>query len=280
MVLEQLTPRQFARFRDLIYAESGICIDERKVALLTNRIRRRLRAGNFTDFDVYFAWLRSPRGVAELSQFLDAITTNETFFFRTPEHFDWFKHEFVPELIRAARLQQRPQSIRIWSAGCASGAEPYTIALCLAEQRYRLRDWTIRILGTDLSERALEAGRAGNYKAHLVEGVPEKLRKRYFQWHPETTTWTVQPELRGMVELTRHNLLKPLHETAFDCVFIRNVLIYFDHASKQRAIEHLIAAMAVGGYLVVGPSEGIYDLLAPLQKRAAFLYQKVTPSRG
>jgi chemotaxis protein methyltransferase CheR len=277
--LERLTPQQFERFRDFIYKKCGIRIDEKKVSLLTNRIRRRLKAGEFENFDVYYRFLTSPAGAGELECFLDAITTNETFFFRTEKHFDWLKTDLLPELIARQRAGKRAPSLRIWSAACANGAEPYSIAICLAENRYRLRDWSLKILGTDISEEALRAARKGLYKSRAVEAVSEKQRRRYFQHQTEDDLWQVRPELKKLVEFKKHNLIEPPPEPAFDCIFIRNVLIYFDRDSKRVAIDNVLGALAVGGYLGVGPSEGIYDMLDPLRKISPLLYQKIDETR-
>ncbi|MGF1579631.1 MAG: CheR family methyltransferase [Gemmataceae bacterium] len=274
MELQQLNQRQFEQFRDFIYAKSGIRIDERKITLLSNRIRQRLKANDIADFDSYYRCLRSPLGTSELEHFLDAITTNETFFFRTQAHFDWLKSEFLSELLLAERSGRREKTIRIWSAGCATGAEPYTIAICLAEQAFRLREWELSILGTDISEKALGDAREGAYQERAVESVSEQQRRRFFEKPKDDQLWRVKHDITKMVSFETHNLLIPLGKPLFDCIFIRNVLIYFDRDSKQRVIKNLIRQLAEGGYLVVGPSEGIYDMLDPLEKRKTFLYQK------
>lgn len=275
MEFERLNPQQFEKFRAFIYKKCGIRIDEKKVSLLTNRVRRRLKAGDFENFDVYYRFLTSPAGASELDCFLDAITTNETFFFRTEKHFDWLKTDFLTEVVAQRRAGQRSPSLRIWSAGCASGAEAYTIAICLAENLHRLRDWSLRILGTDISEEVLREARQGIFKPRAIESVTDRQRRRFFQHQTESDRWKVRPEIKKLVEFKRHNLMQPLSEPAFDCIFIRNVLIYFDRDSKQVVINNLIRALATGGYLVVGPSEGIYDMLDPLKKLSPFLYQKV-----
>lgn len=274
MELERLTPQQFERFRDLIYKKSGIRIDPRKNALLSNRIRRRLRAGPFASFDVYYRYLVSARGAGELEFFLDAITTSETSFFRTPDHFEWFRAEFLPAAAAAHKRGERDASLRIWSAGCASGAEAYSIAICVAENSFRLRDWSISILGTDISQEQLRLAREAVYKGRAVEGVSQSRLRRFFQAFPERESWQVRPAIRRMVQFKSHNLLVPVQEPRFDCVFIRNVLIYFDQDSKQTVVHRLTDALAPQGYLVVGPSEGIYDLLGSLKKCSPFLYQK------
>ncbi len=269
--LDQLNQRQFDQFRDFIYQKSGIRIDARKVSLLSNRIRRRLKAGEFADFDAYYRHLTSRQGTHELEHFLDAITTNETSFFRSQNHFTWFKSVFLPEVLAAQRLGKRERALRIWSAGCASGAEAYTIAICIAETLFLFRDWSITILGTDISEQVLRKAREGIFNGRAVETVSEQQRRRYFQTSGDKETWEVRTQLRRLVQFENHNLMEPIGQPPFDCIFIRNVLIYFDRDSKQAVVANLIAALAVGGYLVVGPSEGIYDMLQPLRKHSAFL---------
>jgi chemotaxis protein methyltransferase CheR len=276
LAFERLNPQQFDQFRAFIYDKSGIKVDDKKVTLLSNRIRRRLQAGDFENFDVYYRFLTSTAGAAETEYFLDAITTNETFFFRTQKHFEWLQHDLLPELLAQQRAGTRSRSLRIWSAGCASGAEPYTIAICLAENMHRLRDWSLQILGTDISEEELRTAREARFKPRSVEAVTGKLRRRYFQHLAEADLWEVRPEIKKLVEFKKHNLMTPPPEPRFDCIFIRNVLIYFDRESKRVAIGNLISALAVGGYLLVGPSEGIYDMLEPLTRISPLLYQKVT----
>jgi chemotaxis protein methyltransferase CheR len=271
---ENLTPKQFEAFRTFIYGKSGIRIEASKITLMSNRIRRRVRAGNFTDFDAYYRFLTSAKGAAELEQFLDAITTNPTHFFRTPSHFDWFRKEFVAAMI--ARERSGPdRSLRVWSAACSTGEEVYSIAICVAENLLKLKDWRITILGTDISEGVLRQAREASYKAGALEEVSETEKRRYFEASDDGKLWRVRQPVRDLVGFRRHNLMEPLRGAPFDCIFIRNVLIYFDRESKKVVIKHLLAALAKGGYLVVGPSEGIYDMLEPLVKRSAFLYQKV-----
>jgi chemotaxis protein methyltransferase CheR len=271
--LVQLSRIQFERFREFIYANSGIRVLDTKLSLLSNRIRRRLKAGAFADFDTYYRHLTSVQGRAELQHFLDSITTNETFFFRTQSHFDWLSSEFFNHILEEQRRGVRQRSLRIWSAGCATGAEPYTIAICLHENRHRFRDWSTVVLGTDISEEALREARAGVFRARAVEAVAQPRRRRCFT-ATDGDRWQVRSELKRLVSFEQHNLMKPMRQAPFDCVFIRNVLIYFDRDSKRRVVANLIDAMVPGGLLVVGPSEGIYDVLDPLVRQHTFLYRK------
>lgn len=270
----QLTPGEFKQFQTLIMQLCGVHIPETKVMLLSNRIRRRLKATGGQSFQAYLSLLRSPAGRAEIIEFLNAVTTNETSFFRTQRHFDWLSTAFVEELRQQSRGGNHPCRVRIWSAACSSGEEPYTMAMCLAENRLMLKDWTIEVLGTDISESAVASARAGVYSARSMEDVPEPLRARYFTRQDTSGNWEVRPVLKDMVSVSRHNLMQPAPHKDCDCIFIRNVLIYFSVESRRVVVGHLVNALAPGGYLVTGPSEGVFDMLGMLQKRSAFLYQK------
>lgn len=271
---EKLTPQQFDRFRDFIYRTSGIRVETGKITLVSNRIRRCVRAGAFADFDAYYRHLNSPQGAGDLEQFLDAITTNETHFFRTPAHFDWFRNDFVNELTLQQRRGDRDAKLRIWSAACSTGEEAYSLGICIAENSLRIRDWQVSIVGTDISEAVLKDARRAVYGRRSLGEVSDVQLRRYFDAQPDGKFWQVKPAVREMVEFRRHNLMEPLRLPPFDCIFIRNVLIYFDRDSKQAVIKNLINALARGGRLVVGPSEGIYDMLAPLEKVNTFVYRK------
>jgi chemotaxis protein methyltransferase CheR len=272
--LKELTATEFRTFQQFIYEMSGIRIPATKRTLLSNRVRRRLKAGGFDDFQSYFRHLRSTPGQGELAGFLDAVTTNETYFFRTEKHFEWFRSEFINQLVLQARRGERPRALKIWSAACSTGEEPYSIAICLAENRLRLRDWRLEIVATDLSEDALRSARTGLYQERALRGLDERRRRRHLAKRQDEPLWEIKPHVRELVSFQQHNLMHAPPEGPFDCVFVRNVLIYFDRQSKQRVVGNLVAAMADGGYLVVGPSEGIYDMLQDLTKHSTFLYQK------
>lgn len=274
MDLSQLTTQEFEQFQTLIFQLSGIQVPENKVMLLSNRIRRRVKATGKESFQEYLSYLKSKRGREELDGFLDSVTTNETSFFRTEKHFDWLRTEFVDAMREQARRGTKDKSIRIWSAACSSGEEPYTIAMCLAENRSKLLNWNIEIHGSDISETSMNKARAGVYGPDVVQQVPENWLSRYFDADEKAATWTVKKQLRELVTINRHNLTEPNPQKGYDCIFIRNVLIYFSRESKQVVVDHLVRSLSAGGYLVVGPSEGIYDMLGSLEKRSTFLYQK------
>ena len=270
----ELTEAEYAKFCGLIYRVAGIRIAENKRVMVSNRVRRRLRAMGITSFGEYYAHLTSPAGNGEMPLFLDAITTNETYFVRDPQHYDWLGESFLPAIAHQAALRKRPKSLRIWSAACSSGEEPYSIALKVLERKPMLAGWRITLLGTDLSGAVLDAARAGRYDARAVRLVEPAQRRAYFDEDPKTQRFSIKPEVKALVTWKQHNLLSPLKEDPFDCIFIKNVLIYFDKDSKQVVVRNLIESLARGGYLVVGPTEGIYAMLDPLGKLKPWLYQK------
>jgi chemotaxis protein methyltransferase CheR len=270
----ELTEVEFERFRGLIYRVAGIRIPATKRVMMTNRLRRRLRATGIGTFAAYYDHLTSGAGTGEMPQFLDAITTNETFFFRDRHHFDWVGETFLPDVARQARARLRDKALRIWSAACSTGEELYSIALKIREQRALLAGWKVTLLGTDISGAALGAARAGSYDARALRLIPSDERSLHFDHDPATARWILKPEVRAMAAWKLHNLIHPLKEEPFDCIFLKNVLIYFDPESKQTVVRHLLGALAKGGYLIVGPTEGVYDMLGPLVKRSPWLYQR------
>lgn len=274
--LTKLTQEQFVAFARFIYGQTGIRIQEGKITLLSNRIRRRLKHHGLGSFDDYYRLLSSSRLPGELEHFIDAVTTNETHFFRTGGHYEWFAGAFLDDLLARTAAGRHERSIRIWSAACSSGEEAYSAAICLTEARHRIMGWQTRILGTDISETMLEAARAATYTERSLEQVsPQRLKTCFTRGPGESPdTWRVRQEIASLCEFRRHNLLEPIRERPFDCIFVRNVMIYFDRESKARAVTHIVEVLAPGGFLVVGPADGIYDLLGSLEKRSIFLYQK------
>ncbi|MGE3820305.1 MAG: protein-glutamate O-methyltransferase CheR [Isosphaeraceae bacterium] len=274
MQFAELSVDEYDRFCALIYKVAGIRIPPNKKVMITNRLRRRLRATGIEGFSAYYTFLTSPAGGAEMPQFLDEITTNETYFHRDVHHFDWLSDSFFPEIAAAGRLGKRPKRLRIWSAAASTGEEPYSIALRLAALKHQFVGWTTHLLGTDISAAALAAARVASYDDRSVRLIRPDDRARYFDHDENAQRWILKPEIRSMVTWKLHNLMSPLREEPFDCIFIKNVLIYFDTSSKLTVTRNLIGALAKGGYLVVGPTEGIYSMLDPLEKLKPWLYRR------
>jgi chemotaxis protein methyltransferase CheR len=272
--MAELTEAEFTKFCALIYKVAGIRIPKTKRVLVTNRVRRRLRATGIAGFSAYYSYLVSAAGAAEMPQFLNEITTNETYFFRDAHHFDWLASTFFPEIAAEGRARRRPKRLRIWSAASSSGEELYSVALRLIPVKSLFAGWSITLLGTDLSRQALDAARAGSYEDRDVRLVPQAEREKYFDHDSAAGRWTLRDEVRAMATWKHHNLLTPLNEDPFDLVLVKNVLIYFDNESKRTATRHLIDAVGRSGYLIVGPTEGIYSMLDPLVRLKPWLYQR------
>jgi chemotaxis protein methyltransferase CheR len=177
-------------------------------------------------------------------------------------------------MIRQTATRKRPKTLRIWSAACSTGEEPYSIAIKVLTKRPYFTGWRITLLGTDLSGAVLNTARLGTYDARAIRLIEAAQRTLFFDEEPAAHRWTVKPELKALVTWKQHNLLSPLEQDPFDCIFLKNVLIYFDTKSKQSAVANIINALASGGYLVTGPTEGIYAMLGPLNKVSPWLYQR------
>jgi chemotaxis protein methyltransferase CheR len=272
--VKKLSPDEFARFRDFLYGATGIRMQDGKITLLSNRIRRRLKMLGIESFADYYARLTSGSLRGELEHFIDAVTTNETHFFRHGSHFDWFRGAFIDDLLARERAGRHERTLRIWSAACSSGEELYSLAICLDEAAARMAGWTLALLGTDISETVLAVAREGRYSRRSVEQLSPTQLRRHFTEDPAGEHWTIRTQLRSRCEFRRHNLLEPMRGARQDLVLVRNVMIYFDRDSKKVAVRHLIEALAPGGFLVVGPADGIFDLLDGLEKVSPFLYRK------
>jgi len=272
----ELTDEEYHRFCELIYRVTGIRIAENKRVMVGNRVRRRLRATGISTFTDYYTFLISSAGADEMPLFLDAITTNETYFYRDIHQYEWLGEAFLPEIIQQAAQRKRPRVLRIWSAACSTGEEPYSIALKILGQRPLLAGWRTVVLGTDLSGAVLAAAETGSYDGRAVRLIEPKERQMYFKEDTQTQRWIVKPNVKAHVTWKQHNLLDRLKEEPFDCVFLKNVLIYFDTESKKAVVTNVIDALAKGGYLVIGPTEGIHAMLGSLCKVKPWLFQRST----
>jgi chemotaxis protein methyltransferase CheR len=271
----ELTDGEYRNYCELIYRVAGIRIAENKRIMIGNRVRRRLRATGILTFAEYYTFLTSPAGNGEMPLFLDAITTNETYFFRDIQNYDWLGDTFLTEILQQAIARERPKSLRIWSAACSTGEEPYSIALKLLARKPLLTGWRTTVLGTDLSGAVLDAARVGSYDARAIRLVDSDQRQAFFDEETIKQRWAIKPTVKAVVTWKQHNLLFPLKEDPFDCIFLKNVLIYFDTESKQAVVRNVLNSLARGGYLVTGPTEGIYTMLNPLRKLKPWLFQKL-----
>ncbi|QDV36850.1 CheR family methyltransferase [Tautonia plasticadhaerens] len=264
----------FESFRAMIYRATGIRIPETKRVMLSNRLRRRVVATGVGGFAEYFARLSAGVDRDEQARFIDAVTTRETYFFRDEHHFRWLAGRFAPELVERARRGRRERSMSIWSAASSGGEELYSALIALAEAHQPPSGWALHALGTDISDAALESARAASFGDRSLRSVTPEVLRRWFSAEGPPGRRSLREELRRRASFRRHNLLEPMRDGPFDCIFLKNVLIYFDPASKKVAVGHVLDAMAPGGYLVVGPTEGIFSMLDPLERVEGWLYRK------
>ncbi len=259
---------EFKRFSSLIYDIAGITLTDAKKVLLTGRLSKRLTALGFGTYTQYFKYVTDPIHADELQFMVDLLTTNETYFFREPQHFE-FLNQIIPPL-------KQVQNYRVWSAAASVGAEAYTISMILAEKLGENGPW--EILGTDISNSVLEQARRGLYRISEAEKIPPQFLKKYcLKGNGEQTgTLLIDKKLRQHVRFEQLNLnVEGMKKTGdFDVIFLRNVLIYFDIPTKQRVVANLIPSLKSGGYLIVGHSESLNGITNVLTTVKPTIYRK------
>ena len=246
----------FDLLRRFLYERSGLALEGDKLYLVESRLLPIAREAGLSDLAALLKRLEA--GDRDLAQsVVDAMTTNETFFFRDRAPFEKFRKVILPQLLAARATERR---LRIWCAACSTGQEPYSIAMLLDEEARRLTGWNVEILATDLSRRAIDAARQGLYSQFEVQrGLPINMLLRYFQRSGDR--WQINEFLRSRVSFREFNLLsdyRPLG--AFDAIFCRNVLLYFDVATKRDILARLPRALAADGFLLMGSAETVIGL--------------------
>jgi len=276
----QLTvrPALFQKFQKLIYAETGIWLGSSKTALLCGRLFRRLRALEIDSLERYYECVADDSQHEERARMIDAITTNETRFFREPRQFEFMVQKVLPRWRAEAERQMRPRRIRIWSAGCSSGEEPYTVAMLLARHLPPEESWDARLLATDISNRVLEKARKGIYPIARAQEIPQDFLHSFMLRGvaERQGEMKVKVEIQQMVEFRRLNLDQEpeLTEGPFDAIFCRNVLIYFDAASKRRAVMNLSRHLIANGLLFVGHAENLCSMSSEFRSLEPTIYTK------
>lgn len=273
---EGLTRRDFERLSAFIHAEAGILLGPEKKLMLEARVRRRLKALEIDSYGDYCAYLFQRANTRdEVVHLIDVVTTNKTDFFREPRHFDFLMERALPEFAR--RLSGQP--FRIWSAGCSTGEEPYTLAMLLSEFARAQSGFRFRILATDISTAVLEKAQCAVYTEAAAAPIPMALKKRYLlrSRDPEQPRVRVAPELRAAVEFRRLNFMDDDYGVTerMDAVFCRNVIIYFNRATQEAILQKLVRHLAPGGYLFVGHAEALQEMKLPVEPVAPSLYRKL-----
>jgi len=276
----ELSDVQFRRLSRLIYQKCGINLHEGKRSLLQARLAQRLRRGGFSSFKEYYDLIVKQEDNDEIIHLLDSVSTNLTFFFREAQHFE-FLRDTVIKNIEAKRHLAGPRRISLWSAGCSSGEEPYSMAITVLEALKDPGAWRISILGSDLSTRMLQRAEKGIYPMERIRDLPLALKRKYFQKGVRSSEGLVRvkPEVRALVNFSRINLIEPFtFEDQFDVIFCRNVMIYFDKPTQEQVIDKLYACLREGGYLFIGHSESLTGVNHCLQYVMPSVYQRPMPA--
>ena len=277
-----LVPGLYSKFQQLIYRESGIWLGSHKHALLTGRLARRLRLLGLSNMQEYYQLVIQPDQLHERAVMLDCITTNETHFFREPRHFDFLEHQIFPKWQQEAATKERSMRIRIWSAGCSTGEEPYSLAMLLLKHFPVDKGWEIEVLGTDISTRVLEKAREAIYPLDKAKEIPaEHLRSYMLKGKGERKdVMKVSPDLHRVVRFARVNLHADSYPIlgSFDLIFCRNVLIYFDEESKIKVVGGILRHLSPSGLLIVGHSEHLGGIAPNLKTVAPTIHALASSS--
>jgi len=259
----------FLGFQELIKSLSGIYLSDAKKQLVFGRLRTRLRQLGISRFEDYLLLVQNPAQVAERQMMVDLLTTNETYFFREPKHFDFLKSEVIPN-----RDIKRP--LRIWSAACSSGEEPYSIGMLLAEQIGLAKPFGWEIVASDISQRVVDKAKIGIYANQRLDGIPPGFLKKYCSrsTHSNEDKIEVSPSIREHIRFQRLNLNENLPELGkFDVIFLRNMLIYFQPESKIEIARRVVKTLHPGGWLLIGHSESLKDVDPKLKTIAPSIYR-------
>lgn len=271
----RMTDDDFDKLSKFVYQQSGIKMPPIKRIMLQSRLQKRLRELKIESFKAYVDFVFSPEGQKnEIIHMLDVVSTNKTDFYREPVHFDFLKGTVLPEFITKSN-----KTFKVWSAGCSSGEEPYTIAITLNEFKNNNTGFNYSILGTDISTQILQKAALAIYKEERIANIPLELKKKYFLKSKDRENKTVRviKDLRNTVRYQRLNFMDPAYNIpdVFDIIFCRNVLIYFNRETQAEVIMKLCQKIKSGGYLVIGHSESIIGLDLPLKQIKPTIYKRL-----
>jgi chemotaxis protein methyltransferase CheR len=276
---QQLSEEEFRLIRDLIYNHCGLYFDADSKYLLDRRLLPRLAQHSLAGFREYYQFLKYDRRKdEEIADIMDILTTNETYFFREGFQLRAFTDEILPELMQ---LKQRDKALRIWSAGCSTGEEPYTIAMLMLELGC-FQGWRIEIVGSDISQRVVQHARKGIYGKSSFRATEQRYLDRFFS--EAEGGYRINDEVRELVTITHMNLFDANRLALLgkmDVIFCRNVIIYFDNDSKMRIIESFYNTLRGGGYLLLGHSESLMNIstaFALKHLKNDMVYQKSGPN--
>lgn len=278
--LPHLSPANFTRFRDLIHTKSGIYLDDYKSDGLRDALQALMRQKDITEYPDYYAFLTSPKdGDAEFKRLLDLVTVNETCFFRNPPQFEALRKVVLPEIIKQ-KINEGNRTIKIWSAGCSTGEEPYSIAMTLLEYLPDPETWRIDILATDVSGAVLTEAQKGIYGTRTLRETGDYYLRKYFR-ETGDGQFALSRGIIDMVTFSYHNLVAESYPMlvlgGWDIIFCRNVTIYFQLESVKKVIDDFYTALRDGGYLFIGHAESLYQVnekFIPVHLGGAYVYKK------
>jgi chemotaxis protein methyltransferase CheR len=265
--MAEIKDHEFSKFQSFIFDEAGITLSDTKKALVSGRLAKRLAHHGLNSYSDYLKLLQSRSDPREVQIAVDLLTTNETYFFREPKHFDLLR-KFAREATQEGR------GLRVWSAASSTGEEPYSIAMVLASAQPSL-PWTV--LGTDVSSRVLRHARIGHYQQERGSNIPTEFLRKYCLrgTGAEAGTILMQRDLRERVQFSQVNLDRPLPALGqFDIIFLRNVLIYFSNETKRQVVQRLLGHLRSGGHLLIGHSETLNDINSTVRAVAPSIYMK------
>lgn len=269
-----LKAHEFQRICELAYKRFGLHLHAGKEKLVSARLGKLLRAGGFRSFDAYYEHVVADRSGAALTSMIDCLTTNHTSFLREPEHFRVLTGRILPEY-------RDREALRVWSAACSTGEEPYSIAIMLLEALGRSPKPRIDILATDISTRALEIARHATYTRDRLAGLPGDLRARYFSQRAKEVTYSLRKEVSSLVRFERRNLMEPFPSaSSYSVIFCRNVMIYFDRDTRSGLVRRLRDCLEPGGYLLVGHAESLIGTEHELTYVQPAVYRRPVAGRG
>ena len=257
----EMTAEVFNNFRNVIYKLCGIYFTDSKKYLLEGRIVRRLVSRKMRTFDEYLRFIVSPEGKVELNELFEAITINETYFFRAPQQFDALEKTIIPELI-ALKTGQTLQVFKVWVAASSTGEEAYTIAIIILEKlKSKYPNVQFQVFASDINNAVIDQAKQGVYKEYAIRNVPKDLLAKYFKY--DGTNYILSDQVKRLVRFTNINLYDAAQMRSMrgmDIIFCCNVLIYFDIPSKQQVVSYLYDALNKGGYLFIGYSESLHGI--------------------
>lgn len=281
MIAYEITHNEFKKISQYVYDQVGIHLADHKINLVRGRLSKRLRHFGFTTFSEYYDYLVADDSGEELIMFTNEISTNVTSFFREPSQWDYLQKE-----IKNIALQKKEKKLRIWSAACSSGQEPYTIAIFLLTNLKDPQNWDIKILATDISEDILRKAISGIYSLEDVKGLPKNTLVKFFDKVQEnnrfgsSTAYRIKQYIKDMILFRKFNLVNSAYSifkpNTFDMVFCRNVMIYFDKETKHNVVMNLLSTMKQNGHFFIGHSESLVTMnKGDIKLQSPSIYKKV-----